>query len=186
LETLFTSVLVGIGLAMDAFAVSLGVGTGQSAPDRRSKIRLSFHFGIFQAGMTLLGWLGGVTVVNFISAVDHWVAFILLLFVGGRMIRTGLHPEQQSYHGDPSKGGLMVILSLATSMDALAVGLSMAVLRTPVLIPALVIGMVTFGLSLLGIFSGHRLGARFGKRMEILGGVILIGIGLRVLWTHLM
>jgi putative Mn2+ efflux pump MntP len=177
--------LLGIGLAMDAFAVSLGVGTGQSAPGRRSKIRLAFHFGIFQGLMTFLGWLGGVTIVSFISAVDHWIAFILLLFVGMRMIRSGLHPEKQTYSRDPSKGGLMVLLSLATSMDALAVGLSMAVLGSPVIIPALVIGLVTFAISLLGIFSGHRLGMEFGKRMEFVGGVILILIGTRILWTHL-
>jgi putative Mn2+ efflux pump MntP len=177
--------LLGIGLAMDAFAVSLGVGTGQSAPGRRSKIRLAFHFGIFQGLMTFLGWLGGVTIVSFISAVDHWIAFILLLFVGMRMIRSGLHPEEQTYSRDPSKGGLMVLLSLATSMDALAVGLSMAVLGSPVIIPALVIGLVTFAISLLGIFSGHRLGMEFGKRMEFVGGVILILIGTRILWTHL-
>jgi putative Mn2+ efflux pump MntP len=186
LTTLYTSVLLGIGLAMDAFAVSLGVGTGQSAPGRRSKIRLAFHFGIFQGLMTFLGWLGGITIVSFISAIDHWIAFTLLLYVGVRMIRSGLHSEEQTFSRDPSKGGLMVLLSLATSMDALAVGLSMAVLGSPVIIPALVIGLVTFGISLLGIFSGHRLGMKFGKRMEITGGLILIAIGLRILWTHLM
>lgn len=186
MDALLTSLLVGIGLAMDAFAVSLGVGTGQSAPGRRSKIRLAFHFGVFQSGMTILGWLAGSTIVDLISSIDHWVAFGLLLFVGVRMIASGFHPDRPTYQRDPSKGGLMVLLSLATSMDALAVGLSMAMMGSPVLFPAVVIGVVTFSLSLVGIFTGHRLGEQFGKRMEILGGVILIGIGLRVLWTHLI
>jgi putative Mn2+ efflux pump MntP len=186
MEFLFTSFLIGIGLAMDSFAVSLGVGTGQSLMPRRSKLRLALYFGVFQTLMTALGWLAGHTIINIISAYDHWVAFGLLLFVGVRMIRAGFHPEQETYQSDPSKGGLLVLLSLATSMDALAVGLSMAVVGTPVIFPALVIGVVTFGLSLVGLFWGCQLGERFGKRMEIVGGLILIAIGLRVLWTHLV
>jgi putative Mn2+ efflux pump MntP len=186
MEFLFTSILIGIGLAMDSFAVSLGVGTGQSLTTRRSKLRLALHFGVFQTLMTALGWLAGHTIVHIISAFDHWVAFGLLFFVGVRMIRAGFHPERETYRSDPSKGGLLVLLSLATSMDALAVGLSMAMMGSPVILPALVIGVVTFGMSLVGLFWGYQLGQRFGKRMEIVGGVILIAIGLRVLWTHLV
>lgn len=178
--------LVALGLAMDAFAVSLGVGTGNSAKSRRSKFRLSFHFGIFQAGMTLLGWLGGYTIERWIRDFDHWLAFLLLAYVGGRMILSGLRLEQESYPSDPSKGGLMVMLSVATSMDALAVGLSMAMIGTPVFFPAAIIGLVAFGLSAFGLFFGHQLGNHFGKRMEILGGLILIGIGLRIVVSHLL
>ena len=186
MEILFTSILVGIGLAMDAFAVSVGVGTGKSAPDNHSKLRLALHFGIFQGLMTILGWLLGSTIVNLISSFDHWIAFGLLLFVGVRMIRAGFHPEQETFQSDPSKGGMLVLLSLATSMDALAVGLSMAMITAQVILPAVIIGVVTFGLSVIGLYAGHQLGLRFGKRMEIVGGLILIGIGLRVVWTHLV
>ena len=128
MEMVFTSVLLGVGLAMDAFAVSLGVGTGNSAPMRRSKLRLALHFGIFQGLMTIVGWLLGSTVVDLIDQFDHWIAFGLLLLVGGRMISAGFKPEVETFNTDPSKGGLLILLSLATSMDALAVGLSMAMM----------------------------------------------------------
>jgi putative Mn2+ efflux pump MntP len=100
------------------------------------------------------------------------------------MIRSGVHPDKESYITDPSKGKILVMLSVATSLDAMAVGLSMAMLHTPILVPSIIIGVVTFSLSLVGLLAGNKLGERFGKRMEILGGLVLIGIGLRVLVTH--
>jgi putative Mn2+ efflux pump MntP len=183
---LLTSIIVGIGLAMDAFTVSLGIGTGGLANNRRAKFRLAFHFGFFQMAMTVVGWLAGSTVADFIQAFDHWIAMGLLAYVGGNMIRSGLNPDVESYISDPSKGKLLMILSVATSIDAMAVGLSMAMLSAPCLLPSLVIGVVTWGLSSFGLLAGDKLGQRFGKRMEILGGLILLGIGLRVLVTHLM
>lgn len=182
---MINSILVALGLAMDAFAVSLGVGTGNHAYLTRSKFRLAFHFGIFQSGMTFLGWLGGHTIENLIRNYDHWLAFLLLAYVGGKMIRAGLNVEEESYASDPSKGGLLVLLSFATSLDALAVGLSMAMIGSPVLLPALLIGVITFCLSIFGLFFGNQLGRAFGKHMEVLGGIILIGIGLRILISHL-
>ena len=171
---------------MDAFTVSLGIGTSENARDRRSKFRLAFHFGLFQAGMTALGWVGGSTIERYIRQIDHWVAFALLAFVGTRMVISGLNAERVTYHTDPSRGGILVMLSFATSMDALAVGLSMAMIKQPILLPALIIGVVTYGLSMVGLIWGNQLGQRFGKRMEILGGLILISIGLRVLLSHLL
>jgi putative Mn2+ efflux pump MntP len=182
---LLTSIFIGIGLAMDAFTVSLGIGTGGQANDQRAKFRLAFHFGFFQMAMTVVGWFAGTSIVDLIEAFDHWVAMGLLAYVGVDMIRSGLNPERESYGSDPSKGKLLVLLSVATSIDAMAVGLSMALLKTPWLVPAIIIGVVTWGLSSFGLLAGDRLGQRFGKRMEIFGGVILIGIGLRVLVTHL-
>lgn len=170
---------------MDAFAVSIGAGTSGLVNDTRSKLRLAFHFGIFQAGMTALGWLAGSTIQHWITGFDHWVAFGLLTYVGVNMIRTGLSDGEDDNRRNPSKGATMVLLSFATSIDALAVGLSFAMLSIPVLSPAVVIGVITFGLSLFGLLAGNRLGEKFGKRMEIIGGVILIGIGLRVLIGHL-
>jgi len=184
---IWTIFLIAIGLAMDCFAVSLGVGTAGTATGPRPTFRLFFHFGLFQAGMTLLGWLAGKTVVTYISNIDHWVAFGLLAFVGVRMIRSGLRKEGEVPSiPDPSRGMTLVMLSIATSIDALAVGLSLALLDVNVFWSAVVIGGVSAALSLVGLSLGNRLGQRFGKSMEVIGGVILIGIGLRVLITHLM
>lgn len=181
----WTIFLIAIGLAMDCFAVSLGVGTAGTAVGARPTFRLFFHFGLFQAGMTLLGWLAGRTVVSYIASVDHWVAFGLLLFVGVRMLRSGFRKGDAPAIPDPSRGLTLVMLSVATSIDALAVGLSLALLSVNVFWSALLIGVVSAGLSLLGLLLGNQLGLRFGKSMEILGGVLLIAIGLCVLITHL-
>ena len=181
----WTIFLIAIGLALDCFAVSLGVGTAGTAIGLRPTFRLFFHFGIFQGGMTLLGWLAGKTVVTYIASVDHWVAFALLVFVGVRMIRGGLQKSGKPAIPDPSRGLTLVMLSVATSIDALAVGLSLALLNENVFWSALIIGGVSALLSLLGLLLGKQLGLRFGKSMEILGGIILITIGLRVLITHL-
>jgi len=181
---LLTIFLIAIGLAMDAFAVSLSVGA-RPATQRSDILRLSFHFGVFQGLMTLLGWLGGSVVASLIANVDHWLIFALLGWVGGRMIYSGFSGKEETRKGDPARGGLMVALSVATSLDALAVGFSLAMLPGSILLSSLIIAVVTFVIALGGGLIGNRLGARFGKCMEIVGGVILIGIGLRVLITHL-
>lgn len=181
-----TAFFIAVGLAMDAFAVSLGIGTTGQARDARAKFRLAFHFGVFQMGMTLLGWLAGTTIASLIASVDHWVAMVLLGYVGINMIRSGANPECETYQTNPSKGKLLMMLCVATSLDALAVGLSMAMLKTSVLFPSVVIGVVASALSTVGLFAGNKLGETFGKRMEILGGLILVGIGLRILYTHLI
>ena len=178
--------LIAVGLAMDAFAVSLGIGAAGQANSARPRFRLAFHFGLFQFAMPVLGWLGGTSVEHLIRNVDHWVAFGLLAFVGGRMLQSGFRKDETPSFDDPSRGRVLIMLSVATSIDALAVGLSLAMLQVNILYPSIVIGVVTAGLSLTGLLIGHKLGATFGKRMEILGGLILIGIGLRVLLTHLM
>jgi putative Mn2+ efflux pump MntP len=183
----WTIFLIAIGLAMDCFAVSLGVGTAGTATGPRPTFRLFFHFGLFQGGMTLLGWLAGKTVVTYVASVDHWVAFALLAFVGVRMIRGGLQKAgEEPAIPDPSRGLTLVMLSIATSIDALAVGLSLALLDVNVFWSALLIGGVSAVLSLVGLLLGNQLGLRFGKSMEILGGMILIAIGLRVVITHLI
>lgn len=179
-----TSIFIALGLAMDSFTVSLGIGTGKRRYDRRGHFRLIYHFGLFQAAMTALGWFAGNTIVHYIRAVDHWIALGLLLYVGGNMIRTGLNPEAVTYQSDPSRGKLLVLLSIATSIDAMAVGLSLAVLNEHWLIPVIIIGVVTWCLSSVGLLAGNHLGKKFGKKMEILGGTILIFIGLRVVITH--
>ncbi|MCU0509619.1 MAG: manganese efflux pump MntP family protein [Anaerolineae bacterium] len=180
LEVLF----VALGLAMDAFAVSLGAGATRFVNGPRPVFRLSFHFGLFQALMPVLGWIGGTLIAGYISGWDHWIAFALLAFVGVRMIRSGADKDGECYEVDPSRGSTLIMLSVATSIDAFAVGLSLAMLSINILYPAVVIGVVAAALSAAGLALGHRLGCRFGKSMEIVGGFILIIIGLRVVLSH--
>ncbi len=176
---------IAVGLAMDAFAVSIGIGTTRQARGARPIFRLAFHFGLFQFLMPVLGWAAGSAFASAIAAFDHWVALALLSFVGVRMIRSGLSPTGSRKRADPSRGWTLVMLSVAVSIDALAVGLSLAMLQVRIVYPSIVIGLVTGGLSWLGLALGHRLGHNFGARMEIAGGVLLIVIGARVLLDHL-
>lgn len=184
--TLADILLIAVGMAMDAFAVSLGIGTTRQACTLRPVFRLSFHFGFFQFMMPVLGWLAGSQFAATIAAFDHWVALALLGFVGGRMIRSGLDASAEAFPCDPSRGRMLITLSIATSIDAFAIGLSLAMLQVDILYPSLVIGVVTATLSLIGLLIGHRLGELVGKRMEIIGGLILIGIGVRIVVSHLM
>ena len=177
---------IALGLAMDAFAVCLGAGTTPHINGPRPVFRLAFHFGLFQALMPLLGWLVGSTVSAWIAPFDHWIAFALLGFVGVRMVRSGLDSEGESHMTDPSRGATLIMLSVATSIDAFAVGLSLAVLHVGIIYPAIVIGLVAGGMSLLGLALGSRLGQVFGKRMEIIGGLILIAIGAQVVISHML
>ena len=181
-----TLLLIAVALAMDVFAMSLGIGAGRRANTPRAAVRLAFHFGLFQSLMTLLGWLAGSGLVRLIASVDHWIAFGLLAFVGGRMIREGLNTKAETYRSDPTRGATLVILSIAGSIDAAAVGLSLSLLQVNILLASIVIGLASFGFPLLGLLLGDRLGRIFGKRMEIVGGLVLLGIGLRVLLTHLL
>jgi putative Mn2+ efflux pump MntP len=172
--------LIAVGLAMDAFAVSLAVGTTAHVRGFRPVFRLSFHFGLFQFLMPVIGWFAGLHAESFIRKFDHWVAFGLLVWVGFRMIRAGLDPKAESFPTDPTRKWTLMMLCVATSIDALAIGLSLALLRVDIWYPSVVIGIVTAGLSLIGIQLGARVGMRFGKRMEIAGGVILCLIGVRI------
>lgn len=178
--------LIALGLAMDAFAVCLGAGTTRHIDGPRPVFRLAFHFGLFQALMPVLGWLVGSTIERWIAPFDHWIAFGLLGFVGVRMVRSGLDRQGETHADDPSRGATLIMLSVATSIDAFAVGLSLAVLNVGIAYPAIVIGLVAGSMSLLGLALGNRLGKAFGKRMEIIGGLILIGIGIRVVISHML
>lgn len=170
---------------MDAFAVSLGIGTAGEIHSLRGKVRLAAHFGIFQAGMAALGWVVGGTVVNAIEGIDHWIALALLGYVGVKLIYAGLKKDGQAFSEDPSTGKTLVLLSFATSIDAFAVGLSIVFMKIPVLLTVSAIGVVSFLLSTIGLFAGARLSEAFGKRMEIIGGLILIGIGIQIVASHL-
>ncbi len=170
---------------MDAFAVCLGVGAARQTEGPRATFRLSFHFGLFQFLLPLVGWFAGLTIVRSIEAYDHWVAFLLLALVGGRMIYASFNGKDGAEKNDPSRGWNMVLLSVAVSIDALAIGLSLAIMNLDIWYPAVVIGVVTGLMSLLGLRLGNRLGRVIGKKMEMIGGVVLILIGVRIVVTHL-
>ena len=149
-------------------------------------LRAALSFGIFQAVMPVLGWLAGRLFVNFISSFDHWLAFGLLGFVGGKMVWESFHPEKEEKTIDITKGWLLLTLSVATSLDALAVGLSFAFLKVNILTASLTIGVTCFLVTIIGFLLGKKVGEIFGKRAELIGGIILIGIGLQILLTHLL
>ncbi len=176
---------LAVALAMDAFAVALASAISLPAMTRGHVFRLSWHFGLFQALMPVIGWYGGMMVQKWIVAYDHWVAFLLLGLVGGRMLWEAFHPEENQTPRDPTRGWSLITLSVATSIDALAVGLTLAMLDVSIWFPALIIGLVAGVLTIVGMKLGRILGKHWGKRVEIFGGLVLIGIGLKILVEHL-
>jgi len=177
-------IFIALGLSMDASAVSLAAGTSEHVDGARAEFRLWWHFGLFQAIMPIVGWLLGTTVTSWIVPIDHWIAFGLLAFVGGRMVQSGFDTNGEGYTTNPTRGKAMVMLAVATSIDAMAIGLSLAFLDVTIWYPSLIIGVVTAGLSFASLRLGRLLGDKFGKRMEIVGGIILFLIGLRILIDH--
>jgi putative Mn2+ efflux pump MntP len=172
---------------MDAFAVALAVGARRQTLTFRPLFRLSFHFGLFQFLMPVIGWYGGSQIEQHIRGFDHWVAFVLLGFIGGKMIWESVSFDHTApAASDPTRKWSLIALSVATSIDALAVGLSMAFLQVEIWTPSLIIGVVAATMTATGMIFGRRLGVRFGKRMELLGGLILIGIGIKIVLEHLV
>ncbi len=176
---------LALALAMDAFAVALGTGAVLSRLTGRHLFRLGFHFGLFQALMPVIGWLAGLTIIQWVEAWDHWIAFSLLAIIGGRMIYEAFSDEENTDDRDPTKGLSLVLLSIATSIDALAVGFSLSVIGVSIWMPALVIGLVAGVLTIVGMLLGGRIGDRWGSRVESLGGLVLIAIGAKILIEHL-
>jgi putative Mn2+ efflux pump MntP len=178
---------VAVGLAMDAFAVAVAAGLALGQVTGRHRFRLGFHFGLFQFVMPVLGWFAGRQLVSYIAGYDHWVAFGLLSYVGGKMIweSCGRHGSDEAGRADPTRGWSLVTLSVATSLDALAVGFSMAALGVSVWVPSLVIGLVAGALTVVGLSFGTRLGAGWGRRAEVAGGLVLLAIGARIVFLHL-
>ena len=183
---LFSVLLIAVALAMDAFSVCLSAGMIIPSPTARHYFRLSFHFGLFQFLMPLAGYWAGVLLESFIQAYDHWVAFALLLFIGGRMMHEALSGDDDERETrDPSRGMSLVMLSVATSIDALAVGIMFGVLKQPVLLPAAVIGAVCAAFSAAGIYLGKWAGRLIGSRAAAIGGAVLILLGVKILAEHL-
>jgi len=187
-------IVLAFALAADAFSVAVSVGIVLTSANTdepgsisgRQMFRLSWHFGLFQFLMPIVGWAAGRTIVDWIAPVDHWVALGLLCYVGGRMIRESFQPpEQRNTNRDPTRGMSLVVLSVATSIDALAVGLALAMSDVAIWVPCLVIGIVAGGMTIVGMTIGRRLGQLFSRRIETVGGIILIGIGVRIVLEHL-
>lgn len=180
----FELLLLAFSMAMDAFAVCLAAGSLRLAQGVRPAFRLSFHFGLFQFIMPVLGWLAGAKIAPITKGYDHWVVFGLLGFIGMRMIYSALNGGE-SQSNDPSRGMTLILLSIAVSIDALAVGMSLGLLGIFVWYPAIFIGVITGVLSLIGLHLGNSLGSRFGKSVEIIGGLVLIAIGAQIVMSSL-
>ena len=179
--------LIAVGLAMDSLVVSISGGIVMRPFCMRQSLRLALTMGIFQGGMTLLGWLMGVSFSSYITAFDHWIAFILLAVIGVNMIHEALGEDD----GDSDDSGdhldlkELLMLAIATSIDALAVGITFAFLQVNILPAVSLIGIITLAISFAGVHIGHQFGSRYEKKAEIAGGVILILIGLKILLEHL-
>jgi len=176
---------IAIGLAMDAFAVSITSGIRIRNLRIKHAFKIAIFFGSFQAFMPVIGWLAGLSLRDFISEIDHWIAFGLLSLIGCKMIYESITIDPSEKKLDPLNVYVLLILAIATSIDALAVGVSFAFLKVLIATPIIVIGIVTFLLSFIGVFIGNKLGHFFEKKIEIIGGLILIGIGVKILVEHL-
>lgn len=180
--------LIAVGLSMDAFAVSICKGLGMKKVNLKVAFVLALFFGGFQALMPLIGWALGSQFLWLISPIDHWIAFVLLAVIGGKMLWEALHDEEGEDDGKPADKidlGEFFILAVATSIDALAVGISFAALAVDIVPSILIIGIVTFCFTIAGVFVGNFFGSRYEKPASIVGGVVLILIGLKILLEHL-
>lgn len=178
---------IAVALAMDAFAVSIATGVSLKDVSFRQTFRLSWHFGLFQAMMPVIGWGAGLSIRVYIERYDHWVAFVLLTFVGINMIREAFqHDKGEEQKKDPTKGVTLVILSVATSIDALAVGLSISILNVSIWTPALIIGIVAGIFTVVGLQIGKKIGSAtlLSRYAGAIGGVVLLAIGFKILHEH--
>jgi len=177
--------VIAVGLAADAFAVSVAEGMALHKVTADHTLRLSLHFGAYQAIMPVIGWLAGSSLRAFIGTWDHWVAFALLTLLGAKMIADSAMGVETGQRREPSRGIRLVALSIATSIDALAVGVSLAMLRVQIWLPAALTGVVTGALSAVGVQMGDRIGTKLGRAAELAGGALLCLIGFKVLLAHL-
>jgi putative Mn2+ efflux pump MntP len=181
-------VALACALAMDAFAVAIVTGLTLRPMTGRHVFRLAFHFGLFQALMPTLGWAAGRAVHVYISAFDHWVAFGLLCAIGGKMVWGAIRGKEDAgpRTNDPTSGWALVLLSIATSIDALAVGLSLAMVGSAIVVPAVVIGLVAAAFTAAGMVLGRHVASVWGKRVEVVGGLILVAIGVKIAAEHML
>ncbi len=182
---IITIIFIAVGLAMDAFAVSIASGMSSSSQKRKNALIVALFFGTFQMLMPVVGWLAGITMAELIMEVDHWIAFGLLAFIGSKMIYDATKKES-SIEASRLRVHALLTLAVATSIDALMVGLSFAFLQTALVTPIIAIGVVTFSLSFVGFLFGNVIGKIFGNKIKAVGGIILIAIGIKILLEHLV
>lgn len=176
---------IAVGLALDAFAVAVCSGLATPGVRPGQAATMATFFGGFQVGMPVLGWLAGRWLLEPIQAWDHWVAFALLAAVGGKMIFEGCRPGSCEARPDPFRLATLLVLAVATSIDALAVGLTFSLLAASIVLPVITIGVVTFALSFGGVYAGRRFGDWLGNKVEVAGGLLLVGVGVKIVVEHL-
>lgn len=175
--------LISIGLAMDAFAISISSGLTIKKLKVQNAFKIALFFGGFQAIMPVLGWISGISIKNYIAGIDHWIAFGILSVIGIKMIYESVKIEKEKNKMNILNTKVLFILAVATSIDAFAVGVSFVFLSVAIIKPAVIIGIITFIMSFTGVFIGERIGHLFEDKIEIVGGLILIGIGIKILLT---
>ena len=183
---LFTIIVVAIGLAIDAFVVSIVSGSAYKQLHVKQVVRMAVFFGGFQAFMPLIGFMVGLSVKGYIESYDHWTAFGLLSAVGGKMIYESFKIKSIEKKFDPSNIFVLLMLSVATSIDALAIGITLSLITSSIIAAVIIIGLVTFVLSYLGVCIGKKFGHFFENRIEAVGGLVLIGMGIKILFEHLL
>lgn len=177
--------LLAGGLSMDSLAVSVAGGAVIPRCTTGNIFKIASVLGIFQAGMTVIGYVAGLGFEKYICAFDHWIAFFLLFYLGAKMIYESYRQEDEDDHSfTPLKFKTLAGLGIATSIDALAIGISLAILKNPIVIEACIIGIVTFAFSAFGVFFGNKFGNKVDLRIELVGGLILVGIGTKILLEH--
>jgi len=179
-----TIFLLAVALAMDAFAVSISSGVTICRMHLRHAIRIAAFFGGFQALMPIAGWSIGRLAADLITSFDHWIAFALLAVIGGKMVIDSFKKDDETERADPLNIYILLTLAFATSIDAAAVGISISFLKVDIILPSIIIGIVTFIISLIGTFIGCKFGDKFGSKVEIIGGLVLIGIGIKIVIEH--
>ena len=178
-------ILIAVSLAMDAFAVSICKGLSMKKMDWKKAIIIGLYFGLFQGGMPLIGYILGVGFEESIKFIDHWIAFVLLAFIGGNMIKEALSKKEDDEVDDKVDFKTMIVLAIATSIDALAVGVTFAFLNVNIILAVSLIAIITFIISCIGVKLGNVFGDKYEKKAELAGGVVLILIGLKILLEHL-
>ena len=177
--------LIGVGLAMDAFAVSICKGLAMRRMNYKKAIIIAAFFGVFQALMPALGYVLGTTFANKIAAIDHWIAFILLALIGANMIKEALSSDDDECQDDSLRLGDLIMLSIATSIDALAVGITFAFFNVSLLLSVSMIGIITFIICVIGVKVGNVFGEKYKSKAELAGGLILMVMGAKILIDHL-
>ena len=176
--------LISVGLAMDAFAVAICKGLSMKKMNWKKAIIIGLYFGIFQAIMPVIGYYLGSTFEEFVKNIDHWIAFGLLAFIGGNMIKEALNKESEEVNDDTGVK-TMSLLAIATSIDALAVGITFALLDINLILSVLLIGIITFLLSIIGVKIGNKFGVKYKSKAEAMGGLLLILLGIKIVIEHL-